>query len=670
MIKHKFRTKLSIILVVSILIPLCIAGCFSYIKSYDILNQKLSLTSEQTIGQIQDSMDEFLSSAEWQAKSLAQNSAFRNELLKTSQGEENKNIINETLKNITESNKNIYESYYGTNEKKFYLYPKDETLDSSYDPTTREWYEKAVQNQNTAVWTDPYKDSGAGGMVVTTAAAVVNNGQVVGVVGIDINLKNYSEKISKNKIGREGYIFVTDKMGTYIFHKDQSMIGKNEFSKLPIWKEISTKEKGFTKYKINGKEEFVSYTTDPITGWKIISCMPRTELLSDTNVILKFTIYAILIGGLLAILMAFLIARAISIPLNKLSDSFSKASHGDLTSTVDIRTNDEFQYVGDNFNLMLNKISELLREVKESSNTVYEASNALSAAAEQTSNSSNEISATVEEIAVSASEQAKNTEIGTIEVDELSSSIEEVVGLTKNIGDITRDTEKLSTKGVSVVDILAVKSKESENAAQEVNNIVKSVDERSIQIGAITQTVQQIASQTNLLALNAAIEAARAGEAGRGFAVVADEVRKLAEQSATATKEITNLINEIQSQSKGAVNAVINVNGIVKEQYDAVKETQDIFVDISKAIRLLMEKVNDIENNSSVMREKESRIVDVINNIAAGAEESSAGTQEASAGVEEQLAAIEEVAAYARELNSLATGLDEKINKFNIAKVN
>lgn len=676
----KVRNTLVIVTICAIVIPMITLGYFSYQKSFEILDSKLTLTTEQTIAEVNNSVTRFLRGIESQVRTLAENSSFKNiksddifsendqlegEDVDTLQENDSLELSMELLGNVTESNNDIMNTYFGTSDGAMHIYPAQD-LPEDYDPRSRPWYGIAAENRGQVTWTDPYMDASTNEPVITAAQAVVADGKVVGVIGIDINLGELSAAMQQRKIGREGYVFVTDKNGIMIAHPDKALIGTDDPTKQSFWEAVKSNELGFERYSYEGHDKFLSYITNDITGWKLMAAMDNVELINDTNIIREFTLIAVLIGAIIAIIIAFLIASSISKPLTTLKEAFVKASQGDLTATADIKSNNEFGEIGRSFNAMIENISGLIGGVKNSSHTVLNTSQSLTNITEQTTVATNEVARTIEEIARAANEQAKDTENGALRVNELAEKIEMVLQSTNYMTDISGETDNLTDKGIDAVKTLIEKSKENNEAASKINDIVLMVDRSAEEIGTITDTISGIAEQTNLLALNAAIEAARAGEHGKGFAVVAEEVRKLAEQSSKATQEIRDLISGIQNQSKSAVASMEDAKAIVEAQDTAVEETGSIFDDISTSIKALIDKVAQVKSYSDEMDAKKNEIVGVIENISAASQQTSAATQQVSASTEEQLASMEEVSSYSNELKVLASELENAINKFKI----
>ncbi|QZY55710.1 methyl-accepting chemotaxis protein [Crassaminicella profunda] len=659
---NKVRNKLIIVLTIAIIIPLILLGYVSFEKSFSILQNKLSLTTQQSVTEINTSINNLLEGMEHQVVVLTDNSNF-----KTIHNEINNKMALELLKN-TQINNSIYINvYFATKDGDLYTYPKV-TLPKNYDPRNRHWYEIAISNKEKVSWIKPYVDSNTGQILITASKPVIDNGKVVGVIGIDIDLKKLSTSLSEKKLGKHGYLFVTDSEGIMIAHPNQDLIGTDEAIKQNFWEKVKSTEKGFLKYTYEKENKFLSFTTNKITGWKLIGSMEMDELLSDTDIIKHFVLLGILLSFILAIILAIFISNSISKPLKILREAFGMASIGDLTVQAEIKSNDEFGEIGKSFNKMIKNINNLIGEVKNSSSTVLASSNSLDRITKQIVAATDEVAKTIEEIAASANEQAKDTEKGSFEINSLADKIQIVSNTADHMKDLSNETNQLSHTGFETVKILMEKSKESNKSSIKVNETVLMVDKSIEAIGVITDTISHIAQQTNLLALNAAIESARAGENGKGFSVVAEEVKKLAEESLKAVDEIKTLIHEIQNKSKTAVDAIDEAKMIKTEQDVAIEKTKSIFNDVSHSIKTLIQRVSTINEYSMDMAHKKNDIVEIITHISAASEQTSAATQQVSASAEEQFASMEEVSTHAQELKNLSDQLEKSINHFKITK--
>jgi len=239
---------------------------------------------------------------------------------------------------------------------------------------------------------------------------------------------------------------------------------------------------------------------------------------------------------------------------------------------------------------------------------------------------------------------------------------QDVQGLSDTAGKIN----KLKDEGLEIVKSLVEKTKENEEASFEINSLILDTDEGANKIQSASEMIRSIAEQTNLLALNAAIEAARAGESGRGFSVVADEIRKLAEESDRFTAQISEIINDLSSKSQAAVKTMKEMAATVQSQRESVGETNIKFAGIAQAIEDIEELISNLSQSGEMMNVKKDEVIEAIEVLSSISEENAAGTEEASASTEEQSASLVEIANASDTLAKFANEMQENITRFKI----
>ncbi|AHM58147.1 methyl-accepting chemotaxis protein McpA (plasmid) [Peptoclostridium acidaminophilum DSM 3953] len=660
LIKGSIRNKLIAIILISIVAQLSVFGIFSYKAAFSLLNDKLAMTTQQTISETEKYVDQFLGVFEAEINSLEVNSSIQSY---------NPAAGDEALISVLESNPNIMNTYFGEANKQIHMFPLQD-LPEGYDPTERGWYKDAMANPERSVWTAPYDDATTGKKIVTLAKAVKNDtGEIVGVLGIDIDISVLSDVISSTNIGRDGYIILSDADGIAMVHKNEKLVGTPLLEELGLWEKIESGNTGFLEYKYNEEDKFMSFATNERTGWKLAAAMEEAELLADTDILKKSTMASVAIGTIIAIIIALYIARMIAVPLNKGVSYIKTIAEGDFTDKVEdsyISRGDEFGELAKAVGMLQLNLRELLHNVRLSARTVSESASTLSDISNQSAEAADSVARTIEEISRGAESQATDTQRGSKNVEEIAIIIDKVSSESNSIKSASESANELTKKGFEIVSQLEQKSAESKNSTEEVNDIVTEVAKNAEGIGIIVETITAISSQTNLLALNANIEAARAGEHGKGFAVVAEEVRKLAEESSNSAEKIKEIIEVIQSKTALAVGAMDKAYAVVEEQSEAVEQTNSIFKEISESIDLLGQNANKIKKDSGEMIAAKDGIVVVVNNIASAAEESSAATEEVSAATEEQLASMQQLSSHSSDLEKLSGELLRAVEKFKI----
>lgn len=659
---HSIRTRISAILLLVCIIPVMGFGMFSFYKTNNLLSTKLQLTSLQNIEQVDNSINNYFENFETLLNFLSRNTDFKD----LDENPHYEKFAMGLLEDVQKSNPSLMAIYFGQQStKKMLLYPNI-ALPEGFDPTVRPWYTTAAKQNGKIVYTDPYIDANTNQVIISIAKAVEKEGRLVGVVSCDINLGTLSKKLSNIKIGKGGYAYITDKKGIMLAHPDKELLGKDDATKLKSWPDISTKSSGFTKYEFKGNNKYASFYTNQNTGWKIVASLDEKELLDDTNIIKNMTLIAIFVISILALFVAMIVSRNITKHLYTLISTFKKAASGDLSVSVEIDSNDEFQEMGHSFNDMIQNINNLMKNVKVSSETILETSESIKYSANETSRAIDEVSITIDQVAQGTTSQAQDIGDGVSSVNILASEIENIEKLASEMNKISKETNSLSQDGLKYVNILTEKTAQANSSASHVGEVIEDMDSTTAEIGIITETINGISAQTNLLALNAAIEAARAGEAGKGFSVVADEIRKLAEQSTNATNQIQDLIEKIKEKSSLAVTSMTSAKDVMNEQAESVTQTKDIFNQILNSIDSLMKEINSIQKSIEETNDNKDSIVTKMLNISAVAEENSAATEEVSASTEEVNAVMAEFNNTANELKNLAEELNNRVDEFKL----
>ncbi|MPQ25618.1 methyl-accepting chemotaxis protein [Bacillus paralicheniformis] len=386
----------------------------------------------------------------------------------------------------------------------------------------------------------------------------------------------------------------------------------------------------------------------------------------EAGSIITLLIIVIAAALVLSVSIGLLMTRLITKPIKDIQALFTETEQGDFTVKGTYESKDELGLLTSSFNKMVAGVRSIIETVGETSHQVASSSQELSASADESTKASEYISTTIQDLAVGSDQQVESVE----------NSRTVIMGMTEFAGRISSNAEKaaatadqtamMSLEGTKAIDKVSTQMKSINETVVSLSEAFKHLTERSNEIGNITEVITSIAEQTNLLALNAAIEAARAGEQGKGFAVVADEVRKLAEQSARSAEQITRLITIIQNDTKQTMNSVISATGEVKEGLVVVHEAGGAFQKIENSITEVVTQINDVTNLVKNLTAGANEIETAISGVKEVAETAAGSTQTVSAATQEQLASMEEIAAASQILAQNAEELQHLIQKFKI----
>lgn len=355
--------------------------------------------------------------------------------------------------------------------------------------------------------------------------------------------------------------------------------------------------------------------------------------------------------------------------IRRLKEQMNLFAGGDFSNEVSedlLNRKDEFGEISRAVDAMQISIREIIKNVLDKAQMVAAHSEELTVTTGQSSKAADEVANAIESIASGASEQAKDTEEGFVSVTDLGKVIIKNTDYVKDLNEATWEVRRLKDEGAELLQDLVEKTDMSMKATKEVQEVILNTNESAENIVKASEMIKSIAEQTNLLALNAAIEAARAGEAGRGFAVVADEIRNLAEQSNQFTGEISTIINDLIYKTSTAVKTMDEVEEIAKSQSSSVNMTSHKFEGIAQALENMRESLTAVNDSSKEMSGQKEKIVQIIEHLAAISQENAAGSQEASASVEEQTASMVEISNSSEELAIIAEELNSQVERFKI----
>lgn len=491
-----------------------------------------------------------------------------------------------------------------------------------------------------------------------------NSNKSVGYIIIDVKTSFIQDildnaQISDNSI--KGFVLED---GSQVLSGDSDI----KFTDTDFYQEALAGEnlQGSKEVSYEGADYLFTYSRIEGTNMLLCAMVPQKEIMAGAQAILRYTLIAVAICAVIAIVVGSVLASGISKAIRKVNRVLKKTSDGDLTGQISMKRKDEFNVLSSSITNMIGSMKDLILKMTNVSGHVSDSAVQVGTNSEVLLEVTKNITEAVDYINSGISQQAQDTESCLEQMNGLAERINVVHENTDEISEIAQEAQGAIENGMVIVANLGEKVQGTTEVTETIIREIRELNKESIAINSIIGTINEIAEQTNLLSLNASIEAARAGEAGRGFAVVSEEIRKLAEQSGNAGNQIGEIINHIQERLAATIETAGLAGESVAFQTEALNNTVDVFKNISQQVSKLAEDVEKITQSVGGIEQAKEDTMNAIESISTTSNQTESASEELARSTEKQLQAVEVLNDAVKRLQMDAEDLDTSVSIFKV----
>ncbi|KIL37704.1 hypothetical protein SD71_00355 [Cohnella kolymensis] len=658
--------KLFLLIFCSILAVVLCLGWFSYSRSSSIIKQKVADASEQTAQQTAGKINLLLDGYERQSMQLFTDNNF-NTALNTMRVAGNENLIaglaaqlNERLNAMAMADRSIESiTMVPDNPSRPFIttgssIQKDKFVKATFLKSISEGIGKPVWIPTMTKGIDEARSQ-----PTFALGRFLNQGEPYYLI-VEIRAAALEEQMKSVNFGEGSSTFIVSPDKKIVYSQQPAKLGTSYEYEMP------DKDKSST-VTIDGTDHLSTAGMIDKNQWQLVGNIPVSSLVKDAKAISTLTWIMTVVAALIAGAIGLVVVLSVGRPLGQLRTLMNEGEKGNLTVRSTIRKKDEIGQVSDSFNRMMEEITGLVRQTNLSAQEVLATAEALTESSHKTAGAAKEIAVATEEIATGATNLATESERGTDLTVRIGTQVQSVIDSNNEMGQSANEVEQASRKGSDYMGTLIHKTGQTEEMTRSMVEKVDKLKESTRSIRKILDVLGNMTKQTNILSLNATIEAARAGAAGKGFMVVADEIRKLADQSRQSIGVVGEIVENIQREIDETVAVLSKAYPIFREQIESVREANHIFLTVQNNMTGFVSRLQSATDSVKQLESAQSTLSLAMTNVSAVAQQSSATSEEVASLSNEQLNISDGLVQLSNRLEAVSGQLRESLSRFTVS---
>ena len=665
--KQSLKYQLIIVLLFVSVIPLIIAGIITYQKTITQVETEKRNTLIAYAEGIKNNVDIQMKSADNSLKLIQAHSDILVVLENFNHNVDmvvisRLNSILLTLKNMIKDSNGLYETVYITDMNGKIIADGSEYRNIYRDTMYPDMDNfKILTTSKDFLVGKPFYSEATGRLLLPISRPIRSLSSFMGTVTILFDLEKFNETFKLISYGKTGSVYITDTNTLFLYHTNPELV--NSINEINMNIEEDTI---FTIIDTNGIKKATAYSRSLKTNWIIGVDIDYKEFIEASVEFKVFILLMIIIIIMVVLTLSIIYSKTLTRPISKLINGIRQIEKGNLNVEINYEAVDEFNDLKYGIMEMVKNLKELIFEITDASTSLGNSSKHLIASSQNALAATNESVDLIESISIGANQQVEDMREASSNIEQLACRIESVKENSDEMKFMSQVMHSLIGEGMKCVNILKIKSDQNYKTTVLVSNVIEVLNNEIEKVEKIANTITNIASSTNLLSLNARIEASRAGDFGAGFGVVANEINNLAEQSALEAKEINEIIKRIQLKSFDAVNSIRNVISTAGDQNIAVEDTKSSFESIYKEVADITTKIDKTVLTLEYMDEEKNNIVQSILQIKSVSEKAAISSNNVKDVAFNQMNIMMEVTNCADDLNTLAESLHGHVKKFKL----